>query len=84
MTINKIFKNYIFINNEGCTFQPNSQSDILDIENMQVIGFAKGKDAIEALEQLKIDNPYLLDTSFDEIISFELSSKDKTYHCLKS
>lgn len=84
MTENKRFKNYIFITNEGFTFQPNSQSDIPDIENMQVIGFATGKDAVEAFEQLKIDNPYLLDTTFDEIMSFELSSKDKTYHCLKS
>jgi len=84
MAENKIFKNYIFITNEGLTFQPNSQSDIPDIDNMQVIGFATGKDAVEAFEQLKIDNPYLLNTTFDEIISFELSSKDKTYHCLKS
>ncbi|MDD5405485.1 MAG: hypothetical protein PHE73_00930 [Sulfurovaceae bacterium] len=77
-------KNYIFITNEGFTFQPNSQSDIPDIENMQVIGFATGKDAVEAFEQLKIDNPYLFDTAFDEIMALELSSKDKTYHCLKS
>jgi hypothetical protein len=84
MAVNKSMKNYIFITNEGFTFQPNSQSDIPDIENMQVIGFATGKDSVEAFEQLKIDNLYLLDTTFDEIMSFELSSKDKTYHCLKS
>ena len=79
-----IIKDYIFITQEGFTFQPNSQSDIPDIENMQVIGFATGKDAAEAFEQLKIDNPYLVDTTFDELIALELSNKDKTYHCLKN
>ncbi len=84
MTVNKIFNNYIFITNEGFTFQPNSQSDIPDIENMQVIGFATGKDAVDAFEQLKYDNPYLFDTTFDELIALELSNKDKTYHSLKT
>ena len=79
-----IIKDYIFITQEGFTFQPNSQSDIPDIENMQVIGFATGKDVAEAFEQLKIDNPYLVDTTFDELIALELSNKDKTYHCLKN
>lgn len=79
-----IIKDYIFITQEGFTFQPNSQSDIPDIENMQVIGFAHGKNSAEAFEQLKFDNPYLVDTTFDELIALELSSKDKTYHCFKN
>lgn len=36
-------KKYIFITFEGFTFQPYSESDVPDIENMQVIGFSEGK-----------------------------------------
>jgi hypothetical protein len=34
-------KDFIFITFEGYTFQPNSNSDIPDIENMQVVGFSE-------------------------------------------
>ena len=50
----KNMKDFIFITFEGYTFQPNSESDIPDIENMQVIGFSKGLNSKEAFENLKI------------------------------
>ncbi|MGH4138228.1 hypothetical protein [Clostridium sp.] len=30
--------NYIFLTDEGYTFMPNSESDMPDVENLQVIG----------------------------------------------
>lgn len=40
--------NYIFLTNEGYTYQPKLDSDMPDIENLQVIGISRGKDAKEA------------------------------------
>jgi hypothetical protein len=69
-------KNYIFINEEGVTYQPNSTSPEPDIENCQVVGFAKGKNEDDAFKNLTKENDYLLDTSFNEIICMELKNED--------
>ena len=76
-------KDFIFITFEGFTFQPNSESDISDIENMQVIGFSKGIDSKEAFENLKTKNSFLLETTFNEIIAIELKDKKFEYFNLK-
>jgi hypothetical protein len=67
---------YIFLTNEGYTFQPNSESELPDVENLQVIGFAKGINADEAYKNLLIDYPYLKETSFEKIFCYQL---DKDY-----
>ena len=69
-------KNYIFITEEGVTYQPNSTSSEPDIENCQVIGFVKGNNEDEAFKNLKKENEYLLDTNFNEIICMELKNED--------
>lgn len=76
-------EDFIFITFEGYTFQPNSESDIPDIENMQVIGFSKGLNSKEAFENLKIKSSYLKETNFNEIISMELKDKKFEYFNLK-
>ncbi|MFA7570547.1 MAG: hypothetical protein WCY75_04780 [Sulfurimonadaceae bacterium] len=76
-------KDFIFITFEGITFQPNSESDIPDIENMQVIGFEKGLNLNEAFENLKKNKEYLKDTTFVEIIGIELKDKKFNYYNLK-
>jgi hypothetical protein len=68
--------NYIFITEEGVTYQPNSTSPKPDIENCQVIGFAKGNNEDEAFKNLTKDNEYLLNTNFNEIICMELKNED--------
>ena len=45
-------KSYIFITDEGTTYQPNSISPEPEIENCQVIGFAQGNDSNEAFKEL--------------------------------
>lgn len=67
---------YIFITEEGTTFQPDSDFPGPDIENCQVIGFAEGNSPEEAFENLIEKDSYLLETSFDEIICFELRHRD--------
>ncbi len=65
-------KSYIFITNEGFTFQPNSEDHEPDIENSQVIGFAKGNNQKDAFYNLLQENQYLIDTKFNKIFCLEL------------
>jgi len=75
---------YIFLTIEGITFQPNSDCIQNNIENLQVIGFSNGKTSKEAFEKLIFDNPYLIETSFNEIFSLELVDFSKrNYYFLK-
>ena len=70
---------YIFISNEGFTYQPDSESIEPDIENCQVIGFSEGSNPQEAFLSLVKDNEYLKETSFKEIFSLQLNSNRKSY-----
>ncbi|MEK6681415.1 MAG: hypothetical protein AABY79_05560 [Nitrospirota bacterium] len=72
-------KSYIFITNEGFTFQPNSESQEPDIENCQVVGFGKGNTVQEALKNMLMSNEYLIETNFDEIIGLELKHDVEEY-----
>ena len=79
---------YIFYTKEGYTFQPGSDSDIPDVENLQVIGFASGKDEQAAFGNLVTGNDWLNSSSFDEIQCIQLkdgySEKKICYFNLKS
>lgn len=73
---------YIFLTTEGYTFQPNSQSIEPDVENLQVLGFAKGYDQKSAFNNLLKSNPYLQNTNFRETFCYQLDKnylKSKTY-----
>jgi hypothetical protein len=69
-------RSYIFITAEGSTYQPNSNSTEPDIENCQVIGFAKGINENEAFKNLIKENETLLDTNFNKIICIELRNEN--------
>lgn len=66
--------NYIFLTDEGFTFQPDSECDVPDIENLQVIGFSKGNNQEEAFNNLLEENPSLFDTNFDYIFCYRLDN----------
>lgn len=70
-------KTYVFITTEGYTYQPNSKSIEPDIENCQVIGFAEGRDIDNALENVLTENKYLLKTTFDEVVGYELKHRNR-------
>ena len=63
---------YIFITTEGHTFQPNTEAIEPDIENCQVIGSSDGLNPTQAFENLLRDNSYLTQTTFNEVICYEL------------
>ena len=43
---------YIFLTDEGFTFEPDSNGQLREIENLQVIGLAASVNADEAFENL--------------------------------
>jgi hypothetical protein len=48
-------------------FLLNSTSTEPDIENCQIVDFAKGRDEDEAFKSLTKENDYLLDTNFNRL-----------------
>lgn len=66
---------YIFYTAEGYTSPPNEGCDV---ENCQVLGRAKGKDAEEAKQNLLERNPWILECGFDinETIAKQLVTDD--------
>ena len=64
--------NFIFLTDEGYTFQAESDSEIPDIENMQVIGFSRGFTANDAFTNLLSTHSYLKETSFENIFCYQL------------
>lgn len=66
-------KDYIFLTNEGYTYQPNSESIEPDCENAQLIGVAKGNTQEEAFNNLINEKEYLRKFNFDEIYCYELA-----------
>jgi len=77
-------REFIFITKEGHTFQPGgSESAESDIENCQVIGFARGENVEEAFEKLISENRFLLETTFYEVKGMELASMEGKYFHLK-
>lgn len=75
-------KDFIFYTTEGTTFQPSLTSKNLDnpdVENCQILGWAKGNTPEDAFELLKYEYPWICDSSFREVIASELKN-DKTYY----
>lgn len=54
---------FIFYTAEGFTQAPNGN----DIENCQVLGIAKGKDNVEAKDNLLKNNPWIIEAGFDPV-----------------
>lgn len=71
---------YIFITSEGYTYQQGSEAVEPDIENCQVIGFAQGLSEEQAFENMVKENAYLMESTFDELICFQLQEQDYCAH----
>jgi hypothetical protein len=67
---------YIFITAEGTTFLPGSESPTPDVENFQVLGFAQGKNASDAFENLLSQDTWLINSPFDRVTCYELRYDD--------
>ena len=60
-------KSYLFFTKEGFTFDSNNK----EIENMQILGMANGIDVLEAFRSFKINQPYLKDFAFKEVVAVQ-------------
>ena len=52
---------YIIYTTEGHTIAPNED---VEVENCQMLGIAKGKDRVEAQDNLLKDNPWIIEAGF--------------------
>lgn len=78
---------YIFLTNEGYTYQPNSESIEPDCENSQLIGIVAGNTQEEAFSNLLDERKYLRKFSFDEIYCYKLAEdfeESKRYFYIKN
>lgn len=64
---NSTKKNFLFFTNEGFTYDPNNK----EIQNMQILGDATGKDILEAFKNFKINQPYLKNFSFKNVMAIQ-------------
>ena len=71
---------FIFITSEGATYQPNTVAQEPDVENCQVLGFARGSSPQDAFRNLLQDDYWLLETSFDSLQCIELKHEDYETH----
>lgn len=60
-------KNFIFFTNEGFTFDCNNK----EIQNLQILGDATGKDIVETFANFKINQVYLKDFSFKSVMAIQ-------------
>ena len=75
----KSVRSYIFYTNEGFTFLPDSESDVPDVENCQVLGWGNGISARDAFNDFKKQNHWLKNSKFNEVICVELKD-EKIYN----
>lgn len=61
-------KYFIFLTDEGYTFQP--ESDLVDSEmdNLQVLGFSEGLNIDEAIVKFIQENEFLNELNFDNVL----------------
>jgi hypothetical protein len=63
---------YIFLTGDEYTFQPETEQEPVTIENLQMLGTAKGTDAMTAYRNLLADNPHLQEKSFEKIFCYQV------------
>lgn len=77
---------YIFLTNEGYTYQTNSESIEPDCEKAQLIGIAEGSNQEEAFNNLLKERVYLKELNFDEVYCYKLDDayqESKKYFYIK-
>ena len=67
-------KLFIFLTDEGFTYSGKEDTIEPDVENLQVLGFAKGEDERDALSSLLSENPHI-SGMFSSAIAMEVDGK---------
>ena len=83
IVIMNTIKDFIFYTTEGTTFQPLLTAEYPDVENCQILGWAKGYNPKEAFESLKRECPWICNSTFEKVIAAELKNRKTHYFSLK-
>lgn len=73
---------YLIATDDGFTFSPNNQTSMPDIENLQILGFAHGCTAMEALESFNRLNPHISQLGYTNISIYQLKEEGPIYTSL--
>jgi hypothetical protein len=68
---------YIFLIDEGYTFQPETEDKPVVIDSLQTIGTAQGPDAMTAYRNLLAENPQLQERKFEKIFCYQVDEPVK-------
>lgn len=70
---------FIILSNQGTTFLPEDNDH--EINNLQVLGFSDGFDAKEAVQNYLIENSFITNAGYNEVIALELKApvEDKDF-----
>ncbi len=68
---------YIFLTDEGYTFQPDTEAEPVVIDSLQTIGTAHGPDAMTAYRNLLAENPQLAEKKFEKIFCYQVGEPVK-------
>ena len=68
---------YMFLTGEEYTFQPETEDEPVEIESLQMLGTAKGPDAMTAYRNLLADNPHLQEKQFEKIFCYQVDETMK-------
>jgi hypothetical protein len=67
---------YIFLTDEGYTFQPETEEQPVEIDSLQMIGTAQGSDAMDAYRNLLSASPHLQEKRFERIFCYQADPYD--------
>jgi hypothetical protein len=68
---------YIFLTGDEYTFQPETEQEPVTIENLQMLGTAKGTDAMTAYRNLLANNPHLGEKPFEKVFCYQVDESTK-------
>ncbi len=68
---------YIFLTDEGYTFQPETEDEPVVIDSLETIGTAQGTDAMDAYRNLLAENPQLQERKFEKIFCYQVDEPVK-------
>ncbi|GEM_PF-825979 len=74
-----IKSSFIFYTTEGFTFQSNSEDEMTDVENCQILGWGKGTSPKKAFADFRKESPWIKNLRFDRVVGVELKD-EKTYY----
>lgn len=77
-------QNFIIVTKEGSTLPPNFERSSLMVENLQVLGFARGNNKKEAVQNFGLENKWIKEAGFSEAMALSTGDnlKDSDFESL--